>query len=485
MEREKLLKYRGLAPIRFLNDLNAGLLSAEEYKLVREINKNNAWDELDGYIERADQVDQLTQEENLAPIIKEKEKPSLKASQNVELRTNIRIEKNFYAIPNDVIDVLAPLQTPAEEVVYRRLIRMSYGWRRNHCRTSIPYLLKTSQIKSENTVRKALRGLIEKGHIAEYVNEKGRVDTNNDGTLYIVFLPDDIHSLSFEEGTFGGDAKNEPPSKNEVGAKNNSPSKIIPLQKMNPKGETLENTEFPQGGAKFEGAKFEGDIKFTGAKNEPPPPQELQVQNLNPPAKSPENTEFSQGGAKFEGAKFEPIKDNNKHINKNTLSPRAIISNFYEQIGQQKISAAKRERAEKNLEEMLKDGFTTEDIQFAVEWTLKSTKKELYDFSIVKHTIGQAIAAKNKSEAEETKKLEAKKEAEKVTIEKHKEEKQIAEEMARIKAYKENLTANEKIKLREMAEKEIKNSGQYKKEFITEYLIEAKENELIRSQIDI
>jgi len=39
-----------------------------------------------------------------------------------------------------------------------------------------------------NTIRKALSGLIEKGHIAEYINENGRIDTNNDGTLYIVFF---------------------------------------------------------------------------------------------------------------------------------------------------------------------------------------------------------------------------------------------------------------------------------------------------------
>jgi len=49
MEKEKLLKYKGLAPIRFLNDFNANLLSAEEYKLIREVNKNNAWDDLDIY----------------------------------------------------------------------------------------------------------------------------------------------------------------------------------------------------------------------------------------------------------------------------------------------------------------------------------------------------------------------------------------------------------------------------------------------------
>jgi len=46
----------------------------------------------------------------------------------------------------------------------------------------------------------------------------------------------------------------------------------------------------------------------------------------------------------------------------------------------------------------LDDDFKPEDIQFAVEWTLKNAKEELYDFSIIKHTIGQAIVAKKKAE---------------------------------------------------------------------------------------
>lgn len=223
MEKEKLLKYKGLAPIRFLNDLNAGLLTTEEYKLIREINKNNAWDRLDGYVGGANQVDQPTQEEESVASGGEKEEPSLGISERVELRTDVKVEKNFYAVPNDVIDVLAPIQTPAEEAVYRRLFRMSYGWKRNYCRASIPYLLKTSQIKSENTVRKALRGLIAKGHIAEYVNERGRVDTNNDGTLYIVFLPEEIDGLPPRGAFFQGGAKIEGTSISEGATKNDAP----------------------------------------------------------------------------------------------------------------------------------------------------------------------------------------------------------------------------------------------------------------------
>jgi len=48
----------------------------------------------------------------------------------------------------------------------------------------------------------------------------------------------------------------------------------------------------------------------------------------------------------------------------------------------------------------LSEGYSLEDIQFAAGWTIKNTEKKLYDFSILEHTIGQAL-----SKREETKKL--------------------------------------------------------------------------------
>ena len=44
-------------------------------------------------------------------------------------------------------------------------------------------------------------------------------------------------------------------------------------------------------------------------------------------------------------------------------------------------------------------------------------------------------------------------------------------------------SARERAELREEAENEIKDSGQYKEEFITDHLIEAKENELAKLRL--
>jgi len=128
---------------------------------------------------------------------------------------------------------------------------------------------------------------------------------------------------------------------------------------------------------------------------------------------------------------------------------------------------------------LLEDGFSPDNIQFAIKWILANAKAELYDFSIIKHTIGQAMAAKKKTEAEEAKRIEA----ERIAAQEQAEEESRERKVAEIEAHKKSLGAEERAKLRERAEAEIRNSGQFKEEFITDYLIEVKENELIREQI--
>ena len=88
---------------------------------------------------------------------------------------------------------------------------------------------------------------------------------------------------------------------------------------------------------------------------------------------------------------------------------------------------------------------------------------------------------KEKVEAGAVKKLQE----EKITAQKQADEDRRKEEKAKIDSYKETLNSEERTRLREKAKAEIRESGQYKPEFITEHLIEAKESELIRGQIDI
>ena len=482
MEKEKLLKYKGLAPIRFLNDFNAGLLTEEEYKLIREVNKNDAWDRLEGYIEdtrsqNTTSVPSNNAETITSPGFNQQTRPL----PQFKLRDDAKITQDFFAVPNAVIDVLAPLQTPVEEIIYRRMFRMSYGWKRNYCRVSIPKLLNSCQIKSENTIRKALHGLIEKGHIAEYINEKNRVDVNEEGTLYIVLLPEEIITGAKSKGSsnFTGGSKNAG-VKFEATSKNN-PLQILQVQKMNPPAQGIENTKLQQGGAKFGGAKNDGSINSGGVKFKSQLPQNLRVQKMNPPAQGIENTKLQQGGAKFEGAKNEPLLNTYLNTIVHTLSPREIITEFYKGIGQSRISKEKSERAENDLKELLDDGFSQEEIEFAVKWTIENSKEKPYDFSIIKHTIGQARAVKKEVEEKEAKRLEE----ERLKAQHQKEENRKAEELARIKTYRDDLPSDQRVELRKKALEVIRKMDGVKEEFVTESFIESQENEIIGRKLGI
>jgi hypothetical protein len=91
-----------------------------------------------------------------------------------------------------VDDVLAPLQTPAEQCVYRQLYRLSFGLQNTTCCIGQGALARRCNV-SKGTVRIALVGLLQKKHIAELetVNQK-----EVKGTVYRVFLPSEIDGVS-------------------------------------------------------------------------------------------------------------------------------------------------------------------------------------------------------------------------------------------------------------------------------------------------
>ena len=174
-------------------------------------------------------------------------------------------------------------------------------------------------------------------------------------------------------------------------------------------------------------------------------------------------------------------KDSIKDNIKNTLSQDQIIDLFYNGIGQTKVTKQKRERAKSNIKELTEDGFTSEDIVFAINWTIKNAKEKPYDFALIKDTIGQAMATKKEIEAEEQKSLEK----EQNRAKQLEEEKKLAEERERIVTYKESLSPKQRAELRERALDEIKKSGTIRQELIGQPLIEAKENEILRKKLNV
>ena len=344
---------------------------------------------------------------------------SPEAGEETEKKDNIVISSGFYKVPNIIDDhIVGDLSMP-EEVVYRHIIRLSWGWNRNWCRVGTNYFLQKSSLKSRKSIKNAILRLLDRELIMCHI-VKGKIDRNQDGTTYIVPLPRERGVLS------NSTLPNSILHNSTLGVLSDST-----LQDTTPE---LNSHELPiQGG--------------------------VLLNSVLPNSR---------------------ITDTLTDISKDTLSPRAIISGFYNRIGQTKTSKEKRERALIDLKELEKDGFGPEDIQFAVEWTVKNAKEELYDFSIIKHTIGQAMAAKKKTEAEKVRQLEE----ERLELENQVEEEKQAEEQKRMEALKGALDPGDRANLRERALKEIRGMEGIRETFINDILISAKENEILKSEME-
>jgi len=155
-----------------------------------------------------------------------------------------------------------------------------------------------------------------------------------------------------------------------------------------------------------------------------------------------------------------------RHI-KDTLSPDPVTI-FYTNIGQKRISKTKRERGNKVVQDLLAEGFTVEDIVYAAQWTSRNTTEQVYDMEILKHTIGQALSAR--MVADKAQKAKAEADAGREAGEARR---------AKYEEVKKGMSDKERLELRARAEADIRNSGKYKEEFITEMLIETRENELL------
>lgn len=352
------------------------------------------------------------------------QRDNVKKSITTEERVDIK--SNYHKFDNDVSDILASYQTPIEQVIYHRLYRLSYGYSKNTCQVGMGALAKACNISSsEKTVRKAIGGLIEKGHIAI-------VDEHNNsklGTKYRIFLPREINGIE---------------------SRSIVKNTVVDFTTVN--NTTVSDTA-------------PTTVSSTVVKNTTVPSMPMNKQS--------EPTVVKNTAVDFTG---------NIYLNnlKDTLSLPKVVDLFYNGIGQDNITKKKRERAENDIKELLQEGFSKEDIAFAVKWTIENSREKPYDFSLIKETIGQAMAEKGKAEKKESDKLER----EKILIQKQAEEDKQIKIQEKIIEYKNNLDDNHRKQLREEALNAIRNTKGIREELITEILIEAKENELLRTHIE-
>ena len=223
--------------------------------------------------------------------------------------SSVTIETNYYKVPNDVSDVLASQQTPAEQAVYHRLLRLSYGYNQNVCRVGMQALAAATNLASKKTVAKALAGLLMKGHIA--IEQEALNDVR--GTWYRVFLPREIPMIK----------------------------KLTRVKMTAVKSTAVQRS-----------AVISADTEEKNSVVENTTPLQLF-----------ENTEKKGSSVKNTAVNFAPITTDLLH----TLSLPTLVGRFYELL-QQRPSQKKRERAIQQAQKLLDEGFTLQDLDDTITW---------------------------------------------------------------------------------------------------------------------
>jgi hypothetical protein len=275
----------------------------------------------------------------------------------------------FFSFFNEMVDELLPTLDPTEQGLYIRLFRLSYGFNRNYCTVSQPLLVERTGF-SRNTVRTSLQSLAPKDWIR--VAEAG----NRVSTTYRVVLPREKAT-----GTQNSRVNSDPQSLTLI----NKPSKDD--------GQRLTR-------------------KLRGSETAPPEGQNVDLQNLTlrkRPSENNEETATYVRGSDIEGQELTPLLNAFTHnsltlhmgergvnvegqmlpLSSLTLSARELIGKFYSRLGQ-RPSKAKREKSIEECLGLLLEGFTIEEVDYAISWLIEHYPTT-GSFSRMSHFIDQAI----------------------------------------------------------------------------------------------
>jgi hypothetical protein len=154
------------------------------------------------------------------------------------------------------------------------------------------------------------------------------------------------------------------------------------------------------------------------------------------------------------------------------ITASKLITKLYKGIGNGKVDVFERESGKKHIGDLMQKGYSLEDIDFAIEWSLENARGEIEDFSSIKSLMDRAIAAREEYMTKRTQQAE-----QEVKLQ---EEEQIERKM--VEAYRKMMPDAEKKRLRERVMEEIRQDKRINEEFVTEQLIIIKENEIIRKE---
>ncbi len=357
----------------------------------------------------------------------------------------------FFSFYNEVVDELLPTLDPAEQVLYTRLFRLSYGFNRNYCTVSQPLLMERTGL-SRNTVRMGLQSLVQKGWIR--VVEAG----NRVSTTYRVILPREVE-IERSRGSIS-----------------------------DPQNLTLKNRP-----SEIEGQNL--TLKIGGSESEGPEGQNSALQNLSgrgPKAKNPNVEEYLQTRPpKSEAQNLTPLLKafTNKSLTlieresdpqnltlwSLVLSARELVEKFYSLLAQ-RPSKVKREKSIEECLALFKEGFSIEEVDYAITWVV-NRHPTTGSFSRVAHFIDQAL--KEREIEQRALEIERRRQAEEER--RRAEQRQIAEEQRKLAEARASLSAEELEALRHEALK-ILREEKANLEFGQEALIRLKVEELIRER---
>ena len=349
----------------------------------------------------------------------------------------------FFSFYNEMNDDLLPQLDAAEQILYSRLFRLSYGFNRNYCTVSQPVLHEKTGL-SRNTIRTGLQMLVKKEWLR--IIDAG----NHVSTTYRVILPRERNSRSL----FDGQKLNLKNRRSEIDLQDlrrsnrNSEIDLHGAQKKDLQNSTLKDE-------KNEISNNIEDISNIGSNFEPQNSGTLTITN--------NILTLSESEVK----KFNPENDR-YHASATTL-----ITNFYMKLGQEP-SSAKRAKNLGDCIRLLRDGFSPDQIEYGINWLL-SHHPETGSFSRVAHFIDQALKEREVEQqaylVQQKRRLAGEEEQQAAT--------RSNEEAKQIESIKTSLTTETLTTLRDEAARLVDQEHGVPK-YGRDTLIQIKLNELIR-----
>jgi hypothetical protein len=286
------------------------------------------------------------------------------------LRLKDHLDKSlFFSFFNEMVDDLLPTLDSNEQVLYIRLFRLSYGFNRNYCTVSQSLLIERTGF-SRNTVRTSLQSLAQKGWLR--IADAG----NRVSTTYLVVLPRDKITRT------------------QNSRENTDPQHLTVIKRPSDNEDHNMNR------------------KIGGSESTPPGGQNSDLQNLTlkkrPSERVEEPTTYARG-SNIEGQELPPLLNaftlssltlhtrerrsnsdgQNTTLNSLILSTRELVDKFYSRLGQ-RPSKTKREKSIEECLNLLVEGFTVEEVDYAITWLIQH-HPTTGSFSRLSHFIDQAI----------------------------------------------------------------------------------------------